>query len=337
MIDPSPAINWLLAHREPAVRYLTLTEVLDRPPRTAAVRAARAALPEGAWVAALLAKQAPDGGFGVHPYQKWGGAHWRLVSLVELRATDDPGIRARARAAAQTVLRWLTGPAHRASVKSINGLTRRCASQEGNALAVCSRLGPAEDPRVRLLANSLVEWQWPDGGWNCRKDLDAHHASFHESLPPLWGLWEYQAATGDLAARAAAERGIELFLRHRLFRSDHTGAVISDTWLKPRFPPYWHYDVLQGLLILARCGALADPRAAEALDWLEARQDTTGLWRADGYHWAPPGKRGSNVEVVDWGRGGPNAMLTLNALRVLKAAGRLRPAAQPRRTVRAAH
>jgi hypothetical protein len=28
------------------------------------------------------------------------------------------------------------------------------------------------------------------------------------------------------------------------------------------------------------------------------------------------------AEVVDWGRSGPNEMLTLNALRVLKAAGR---------------
>lgn len=31
----------------------------------------------------------------------------------------------------------------------------------------------------------------------------------------------------------------------------------------------------------------------------------------------------SNIEVVDWGRNGPNEMITLNALRVLKAAGRI--------------
>jgi len=29
------------------------------------------------------------------------------------------------------------------------------------------------------------------------------------------------------------------------------------------------------------------------------------------------------AEVVDWGRSGPNEMITVNALRVLKAAGRL--------------
>ncbi len=31
----------------------------------------------------------------------------------------------------------------------------------------------------------------------------------------------------------------------------------------------------------------------------------------------------SNVDIVDWGRGGPNEMITLNALRVLKAAKRI--------------
>ncbi len=35
------------------------------------------------------------------------------------------------------------------------------------------------------------------------------------------------------------------------------------------------------------------------------------------------GKQELHAEVVDWGRRGPNAMITLNGLRVLKAAGRL--------------
>ena len=38
----------------------------------------------GPKVTALLSGQRGDGGFGVHPYRKWTGAHWRLVSLAEL-------------------------------------------------------------------------------------------------------------------------------------------------------------------------------------------------------------------------------------------------------------
>jgi hypothetical protein len=39
---------------------------------------------DGPKVSALLAGQRANGGFGGHTYTKWGGAHWRLVSLVEL-------------------------------------------------------------------------------------------------------------------------------------------------------------------------------------------------------------------------------------------------------------
>ena len=56
---------------------------------------------------ALLSGQRSDGGFGVHPYRKWTGAHWRLVSLAELAI--PPG-EPRAVAAAGHVLAWLAVP-----------------------------------------------------------------------------------------------------------------------------------------------------------------------------------------------------------------------------------
>ena len=78
------ALQWLLASNDPSIRYFALTELLDRSPRSAEVRAARGQILDGPRVRKLLSGQKPDGGFGVHPYQKWTGAHWRLVSLVEL-------------------------------------------------------------------------------------------------------------------------------------------------------------------------------------------------------------------------------------------------------------
>jgi hypothetical protein len=47
---------------------------------------------------------------------------------------------------------------------------------------VCSRLGLVDDSRVQYLAESLIDWQWPDGGWNCDKRPSANHSSFYESL-----------------------------------------------------------------------------------------------------------------------------------------------------------
>jgi hypothetical protein len=320
MSHDDPAVQWLLDSSDPSIRYFALTDLLGYPADAPEVRAARNRIARGARVRALLAGQKPDGGFGVHPYQKWTGAHWRLVSLVELGL---PAGNRRARAAVEQVLRWLTGDAHRRAIKRLDGLTRRCASQEGNALAVCARLGLIDDPRVKYLAHSLLEWQWPDGGWNCDKEPQARHSSFYESLAPMWGLIEYQRATGDKKARAAARRTAEFFLEHRLFRSHKTGAVINPEWLRLHYPLYWHYDILQALLILSRLGPLTDPRMQEALDLVEAKRLPDGCWRPGNYYWLPLGKQGLHAEVVDWGRGGPNAMITLNALRVLKAAGRI--------------
>ncbi|HET8653362.1 MAG TPA: hypothetical protein VFM13_12425 [Gaiellaceae bacterium] len=307
----SPAVDWLLSSDEPAVQYLTRRDVLgeeiDPDPEE---------ILSGRWVRALLSGQQRDGGFGGHPYKKWTGAHWRLVSLVELAA--PPG-EPRLLAAAERVLAWLDGPGRRRNLKTIDGLVRRCASQEGNALAACSRLGMADDDRVGRLARSLVDWQWPDGGWNCDQRASGRRSSFHESLAPMWGLHEFAEATGADWAGDAALRTAELFLGHRLFRSLRTGEVIDGAWLAFHYPPYWHYDVLQALLILSRMGLVGDPRAVEALELVEQRRLPDGRWAAGSSWWRRPGSR-MLIDVVDWGRRGPNVMITLNALRVLAAA-----------------
>jgi hypothetical protein len=85
----------------------------------------------------------------------------------------------------------------------------------------------------------------------------------------------------------------------------------------------WHYDVLQGLLVMSRLGLVADERCVDALELLEQKRLPDGTWAPDGCWWRRPGSKGPNTELVDRGRNGPNELLTLNALRVLRAGGRL--------------
>jgi hypothetical protein len=73
------AVTWLLSSGEPAVRLMTRRDLLGERAGEDAGRVLA-----GAKVTALLSGQQPGGGFGVHPYRKWTGAHWRLVSLAEL-------------------------------------------------------------------------------------------------------------------------------------------------------------------------------------------------------------------------------------------------------------
>ncbi len=285
--EEDPGVAWLLQSHDPSVRYLALTELVDNHPDSSEVEKTRRLIPRGSRVRTLLEDQKPDGGFGVHPYQKWTGAHWRLVSLVELGVAEGfrPAVKA-----TDLVLKWLLGEAHLGNVPRING---------------------------------------------------ARHSSFNESLSTLWGLVEYYHATGDIAVRESAEKATEFFLKHRVFRSCRTGeerkpetfhskvrrSIHSFTEL--HYPLYWHYDILQALTILHRAGKLGDPRTEEAIMLVESKRGEDGGWRPEGYYWTLKRKKRaklavSNVEVVDWGRNGPNEMITLNALRVLKAAGRLR-------------
>jgi len=249
--------------------------------------------------------------FRVHPYGKWRGAFWRLISLAEL----DAGPISAARAAADAALLWLASPArlNRIHKRVIEGRTRRCASQDGRAVWACRRLA-IDDPRLGTLVESLIATQWPDGGWNCDVRPAASHSSFHETWGPITGLAAYGASD-------AAERGADFLLRHRVVFSERTGEVAHPALLRPRFPAYWHYDLLAGLRTICEAGALRDARAADALDLLESKRLDDGTWRCEGRWWKRPGSKGSNVEAVDWG-GSADALLTQRAQDVLHAAGR---------------
>jgi hypothetical protein len=167
---------------------------------------------------------------------------------------------------------------------------------EGNALAVCCRLGMAGNKRVRYLVDVLVRSQWPDGGWNCDESPGAHRSSFHESLAPIWGLAEYHRETGDGRARMAARRGVELLLEHRLFRAAGSGRPIHSEWLHVHWPHYWHYDYFHGLRAVASLRLLADPRVDDALEVLTSARRADGTWRVSGHrYWR------SGTEMVDWG------------------------------------
>jgi hypothetical protein len=318
MKENDPAIKWLLESKDPSIVYLTRRDLVEED--DSKLEQIREKIPVGPKVRVLLSGQRPDGGFGVHPYRKWIGSHWRLVSLVELAIPKE---NKRAQKAADEVLAWLT-KALRNSRTVVKKFPRKHASVYGNPLGVCSYLGLAEDPRVKLIADSLVQWQWPDGGWNCDPNPNAHHSSFYESLATLWGLIEYQKETGDKQISRATRRASELFLSHHLFKSHTTGRPANTAWLKLHYPVYWHYDILQALRVLSLAGLVNDPRANEALDIIESKRTKEGFWCAEAFYWRPFNKeKPSSSDVVDWGRKGPNPMITLNALRVLKAANRL--------------
>jgi hypothetical protein len=321
VVARDPALAWLLASDEPAVRYRARTWLLDQPEGDRAVARERAGAAGGTIVSTLLDFPDPK----VNPYRKWWGLHWRLVSLADFGLpADDARTRARLDEGIDRELGWITNPRHLEAVKAIDGLYRADASIEGNALYAASRFGHAGDERARLLVTKLLEWQWPDGGWNCDVRSSGYRSSFHESWATAIGLAAYHDATGDAAALDAARRTAELLLEHRLFRSLDGRRTIHSSFTALHWPAYWHYDVLAGLRVLRAVdpALLQDPRAAAALDLVESRRQADGRFSTSRAWWQAGRHVTSPTDAIDWGRQRPSEVLTLHALAVLRAAGR---------------
>ena len=311
----------LLGSEEASVRLKVLTGALGKTTRSPRVRSALKDMAASRRVMALLAGVWKDKRTQRHPYSKWAGSHWVLADLADMGypAGDDALLPLR-----DSVYEWLLSKSHRKGIKTIDGRVRRCASQEGNALFSTLRLGIA-DSRSDELASRLMEWQWPDGGWNCDKNPAAGVSSFHETLLPMRGLALYARTTGSRKARSAVRKAAEVFLARRMFRGRRNGKVISYDFTRLHYPGYWHYDILSGLKVMAEAGLIKDRRCSEALDLIESKRLPGGGFPAEEkYYKAKPGK-GSLRSAVDWGGAGKrrmNEFVTADVLTVLTAAGR---------------
>lgn len=295
---------------------------LQPNPDTARLAQAQAAVAASPQVRGLLAARQPDGTLPPHPYQKWHGAHWVLSILADLGY--PPGDRSLQPLLEQT-LDWLYSPTHLKSIRSINGRVRRCASQEGNALYSALALG-LEHPRLDDLARRLLDWQWPDGGWNCDRIPTADTSSFMETLIPLRALNQYARRSSDPAAARAVERASEVFLSRRLFRRIADGTVMDPHFVRLHYPCFWHYDILFGLKVLAEVGLLGDRRCAEALALLESKRLPEGGFPAEErYYTVHPAQaeNKSNSSPVSWGsvsKKQANEFVTADACFVLESA-----------------
>jgi hypothetical protein len=334
LMDAGRTAAALLGSSEPSIRWRTRVEVLGEDPERRTLRSLREEIRRSPRVKALLAEgRVPHRNL----YHKWRGGHWVLVHLADLAyPPSDPTLRP----LAESVLDYWLRPTFyhefdvrtrsssygRQGVPRIDGRFRRCASQQGNALRAALLLG-FDGERCERLAERLMHWQWPDGGWNCDREPSADTSSFGETLVAMVALAHYGMLRRDRAAVAAARAASEVFLRRGLFRRVSDGRVIHPEFLKLHYPRYWHYDLLGGLRGMHAVERLSDPRSREALEQLEGKRSPSGWWSAEGrYYRRNATGTGPTVESVEWDggrRAAGNEWITLESLGVLAAAGRV--------------
>lgn len=274
-----------------------------------------------------LLSERRNGKIPYHPYSKWYGAHWVLAALADLHYPPEDKTLVPLR---DQVYEWLFSKQHleytkhqetyAGPVMMKRGLVRAHASMEGNTIYYLHALGLA-DERTQALADRLVEWQWPDGGWNCDKSPKAHTSSFTESLLPLRGL-AYQARLNGSSYRTAAQRAAEFFLDRRLYRRKRDGRIISQRFTKLHYPCYWHYDFLFGLKAMTEAGFVRDKRCSDAIALLKSKGLEDGGFPAEETYYRVTKRRTAGKSTVGWGgvsQRRMNEFVTCDAIRVLTA------------------
>ncbi|UCH61656.1 MAG: hypothetical protein JSU77_07505 [Fidelibacterota bacterium] len=333
-------IENLLKSDEPSIRYKTRVRVLGEDEDSSEVRRLREEIRASKRIRTLLSNRDDQGRIQPvhHPYKKWTGAHWVLATLADIGhpGGDEDLIPIRD----QVLDNWLNPESIREieyeeapprqrfrGVPILRGRARRCASQQGNALYSAIALG-LMDERCDQLAECLMRWQWPDGGWNCDRRPEAQVSSFWETLLPLRGLAHYARSTGSKQASEAVSRAAEVFLIRKLFRSCSIGEVMNPQFIRLHYPCYWRYDILAGLKVIAEAGLIGDERCRAALDLIESKRLPDGGWPAEERFYKVSPETISNGEFVSWGgvhKTRMNEWITVDALYVLRDAGRWAP------------
>jgi hypothetical protein len=307
MASEESVIDWLL-DGDPAIRWQVMRDLLDVPAKTWERERRRTA--ESGWVAELLAYRGPDGEW---PKGRWTASTWTLLLLV---ACGLPESHPAARPPVERLLgRFMP------EGEDVDGaflLERVDLCHLGFWLGLGAYF-LENDPRLPSLGQAVMSAQLEDGGWNChmRNRPATRHSSFHTTFNVLENL-RVAAGTGivpDHAFRDAEMRATEFMLSHRMYRSDHTGEVISERFTHLTYPWHWHYTVLRGLDYLRLTPAISDKRLADAIELLRDRRKPNGRW--------PLQKRIPGTLLVEMEKPGTDSRW--NTLRALRILGRREP------------
>lgn len=294
--DPLP---WLLDPENPSIRYWTLIDIFDRPPDDSDVQEARAAIADQALVKELFTLQRREGYWGdeTKPHNA-EGAGAALTLLHTLGVTPDQ----RTTAGCDSFLRFCQ---HESGGFSMRKAARSgifpCTT--GTHLRFLVYLGLGDDPRVRAAFAFLIEDMATADALDCGRYQ--HQDCLWGAISALDGLALLPADMRSAQSQRTVKRLAAALLDARYdFEGEHK------RWLTLGVPRTW--DLLSALKALAAHGYAQDSRFIPLLELLLNRQDEQGRWLCGSVSRTWPIEK----------RNQPSKWVTLDAVRVLKQAGK---------------
>lgn len=301
-------MEWLLQDDQPAVKYHTLTDLLDRNPSDPEVREAYAKIPDRGWANSILQQQDQKGTWASGLYQpKYLATNWQLLVLSDLGLTVQvPAVKK----ACDLYLNEVSGP------KGALGGSDSETCITGNLARMMIRFGYLDDPRISGAISWLVTAQKEDGGWHC---FESDHGTLD--------CWEALAAFNALprskwnrSIKRSVQRGAEFYLERELSKE---GKGRYEPWFRFHYPWHYYYDLLVGLDVLTSLGYADDRRMKGAIQVLKEKQKPDGTWTADLAHpdlaaGADYSLRKPATPLILEEPGEPSKWITFLALRVLK-------------------
>ncbi len=297
----------------PIIRYKLRRYVLGDDPESAELRRLRASIRDSPVARGLLqdlTTSSPTSRSGMSTIY----LTFRYLADIDYPAGDRSLIPFR-----DHVYAWLDD----LEIPLIRDIYRVHGSFHANAVYASIVLGLANRETDRLAAD-LLRYQWPGGGWNCNKLPRTKGPTVVHTAYGLRGLVTYRMRKPSKVLDEAIENAAEVLLERRVYLKRSNGKPLRPVFTKLSYPYPRLYDFMTGLHVLTRSGHIRDPRCEPALDLLEAKLVEDQGWMAERKLFSHSKGR-EDFTHAEWEKetlGKASLFLTVDALEILKAAGR---------------
>jgi len=297
-------IEWLL-QGDVSIQYQTYRDILDEERIDLKNR-----IETEGWGKQYLEKRNENKHWGLKFYQpKWTSTHYTLLDIKNLGISKNCSLILET---IEMILKENKSPD--GGILPIGEMKISDMCINGMCLNYFSYFN-VDQSELESIVDIIHSQQLADGGFNCRLNRSgAKHSSLHTTISVLEGILEYRKCDYTYRIKElikVEQESQEFILQHCLFKSDNTGKVIDNRYLKFPYPARWRYDILRSLDYLQFAGADFDKRMQDAIDVLIKKKNKENTWNLNANH---TGQVHFQMEKV----GKPSRWNTLRALRVLK-------------------